>query len=253
MIQEAFNGKIDENLVDEIWPEYKVQKDVLKKYTGTNIERANDILESILLPEEKILLERVLFGADGWYKRINGEGMIKIKLASMSLGLTNDIFTFKPEEERRILSVIDKYSEEEQLKMISCYIKQKLVTYLTLKNYLKNMGVDNNYRITLYRGINTEYNDSNKYLFSGMEAWTSNIDIAYRFARDGGYVIEKEYDISQIFAGRRSTFKNGVHNIYKNNGFFVRREHEMIVENIDYEYDCSKGNNVKLVIDKDIV
>ena len=43
-------------------------------------------------------------------------------------------------------------------------------------------------------------------------------------------------DRNNIFAGFRSTFKNKPNNIYRNNGFYVRREHEMIVENIEYKY-----------------
>ena len=38
--------------------------------------------------------------------------------------------------------------------------------------------------------------------------------------------------LQRIFAVRRSTYKNKPNNIYRTNGFYVRREQEMIVENI---------------------
>lgn len=251
MIEEAFEGRIDIDLVNEIWPEYGLKKDILIQNVGTNIEQANRTLNLIMTPEERNCLEELLFGQEGWYKRINGEGMIRLKLASMSLGLSNNIFTFDPIVENEIKKRILQYSEEEQVLVIRCYMKQKLVSYLTLKNYIKNINNNRLQELILYRGINKEYNGE-KYLLLGMESWTSNLDTAYRFARDGGYVIEKRYRISQIFASRRSAFKNKPYNLYRHNGFYVRREHEMIVENYDTIYDCSEGKNIRLSIDHDI-
>lgn len=251
MIEEAFEGTIDTGFVNEIWPEYKSKKDILMRNIGTNIKQANRTLNLIMTQEEKECLEGMLFGPEGWYRRINGEGMIRLKLASMSLGLTNNIFTFDPIVEEAIKNKILQYSEEEQILAIKCYMKQKLVSYLTLKNYLKKVRNTESQEITLFRGINTEYH-GDKYLFSGMESWTTNLNIAYRFARDGGYVIEKKYRISQIFAGRKSTFKNEPYNLYRHNGFYIRREHEMLVENHDTVYDCSGGKHIRLSMNHDI-
>ena len=251
MIEAAFEGKIDSDTINEIWPEYNNIKDFLYDYEGTNIEHANLLMHQILNPNEKNCLEEALFGNHGWYKRINGDGMIKIKLAAMSLGLTNNIFTFDSEMEKKIVQRIKEYTEEEQMRMMSCYVKQKLTTYLTLKNYLKNIRKTTADTLVLYRGINTEYNNE-QYMFAGMEAWTMNLDMAYRFARNDGYVIEKEYKISQIFAGRKSTFKNKPYGLYEHNGFFVRREHEMIVENPERVYDKMDPCNIRLAIDNDV-
>ena len=107
--------------------------------------------------------------------------------------------------------------------------------------------------ITLYRGINQAYHKSNAYLFTGLESWTMNKNTAYHFARINGYVIEKDFPISHIFAGKRSTFKNQAHNLYRNNGFFVRRESEMIVENFEKEYDCRNMQHISLAIDNEII
>lgn len=87
--------------------------------------------------EEKWRLEEAFFGNNGWYQSINGIGMIKLKLAAMSLEATNNIFTFNKELEEKILGLIKKESKTEQILMIRCYIKQKVVTYATMYNYLK--------------------------------------------------------------------------------------------------------------------
>ena len=114
-------------------------------------------------------------------------------------------------------------------------MKQKTVTYYTLRKYLKKIIKTNKLSITLYRGVRHD-GELKEYLFSGLECWSTNPNIAERFAKNDGYVICKEYPISSIFAGFRSTFKNKPNNIYRHNGFYVRREHEMIVENIEQSY-----------------
>lgn len=67
-----------------------------------------------------------------------------------------------------------------------------------------------------------------------------------------GYVIGREYPISQIFAGMRSTFKNSPGRLCRYNGFYVRREREMIVENFDNVLDCIDGKGILLAVDKNI-
>lgn len=222
-------------------------------YTGTNNKAANILLTNIMSKEEQRCLEEAFFGDNGWYRTINGCGMIKLKLAAMSLGVTNNIFTFDEEREKNILYFIqtEKFSEQQQLLMMRCYIKQKIVTYITLRNYLQNVKHTDKMTIKLYRGINAPYLNQ-KYTFSGMESWTRNINVAYKFAGDGGFVLEKEYPIDQIFAGMRSTFKNKRYRTFEHNGFYVRREREMIVENYMEELDCSNGNGVLLAENREI-
>lgn len=85
------------------------------------------------------MLGETFFDDTGWYKRIDGDGMTKLKLAAMSLGLTNNIFTFDQKREREMLKMASSYSRDEQLLVMRCYMKQKVVTYLTLKRYLINI------------------------------------------------------------------------------------------------------------------
>lgn len=177
--------------------------------------------------------------------------MIQLKLAAMSLEATNNIFTFDKGLEEKILNLISLESKAAQILMMRCYIKQKAVTYATLCNYLHNIKKTNKMSLTLYRGINTPYKNE-KYLFSGMESWTSNMDTAYRFARDTGFVVEKEYPIDQIFTCKKSAFKSQTEHFYEHRGFYIRRESEVIVENYDTTFDCSKENGIRLAVDKEI-
>lgn len=250
MIEEAFGHRVARETFEEILPDYYKIDNQLASYKGTNNRLANDLLNDIMNDEEKRRLENAFFGNNGWYRMINGIGMIELKLAAMSLEATNNIFTFDKDLEEKILDSINLESKEAQILMMSCYIKQKAVTYATMYNYLHNVRKTDKMSITLYRGINTPYKNE-KYMFSGMESWTTNMNIAYRFARNGGFVLEKEYPIDQIFAGKRSTFKNS-DRLYKHRGFYIRRESEMIVENYETIFDCSEGKGVRLAVDKEI-
>lgn len=252
MIVEAFEDRIDKSRIEEIWPDVSRDEEKIIAYSRTNIRCANIALNSIMTEQEKRCLESAFFGHTGWYKRINGEGMFRLKLAAMSMGFTNNIVSFDSQREREFIEFIDDIPEEEQILMMRCYLKQKAVTYVTLSNYLKEIKKTEVMTIKLYRGINTLYHNE-KYACLGLESWTTNINNAYKFARTDGYVIEKEYPIAQIFAGSRSTFKNKSHNLYRNNGYCVRRENEMIVENIEKSLDCSDGKNIHLAIDNEVV
>ena len=248
MIDELF-GNIEKEELKQLWPGYIYDEGRISKLVSTNIRHANIALNSILDIEERQFLENLFFDPTGWYRQINGNGMTRLKLAAMSLGLTNNIFTFDPESERKMLEMVVSYTKEEQLLAIRCYMKQKAVTYLTLEKYLKNIKKQDDMTIELYRGIRGTY-DGQNYSHTGLECWTTSIDIANKFTRGQGYIVKKTYPITQIFAGNRSTFKNRPHNIYRNNGFYVRREHEMIVENIAEQYDCK--NNIYIGVDGDI-
>ncbi|MCI8643004.1 MAG: hypothetical protein HFG79_05930 [Lachnospiraceae bacterium] len=124
----AFEEKIKMNEIMPLWETYKFDLGKVLKYTNSNINKANLILDEILEDEEKICLEQAFFGDDGWYKRINGKGMNELKLAAMSLGLTNDIFTFDSKKEQKILEDLEGIDLKKQEIMIRCYLKQKLVT-----------------------------------------------------------------------------------------------------------------------------
>lgn len=251
MIEEAFGHRVARETFEEILPDYYEIDNQLVKYKGTNNRLANDLLNDIMSNKEKRRLEDAFYGNNGWYRMINGMGMIELKLAAMSLEATNNIFTFDKDLEKKILDLIPLKSKEEQLLMMSCYVKQKAVTYATMYNYLHNVKKTDKMSITLYRGINIPYRNE-KYKFSGMESWTTNMNTAYRFARDDGFVLEKEYPIDQIFAGKRSTFKNHTGSLYKHRGFYIRRESEMIVENYETVFDCSEGKGIRLSVDREI-
>lgn len=247
MIEDLFPA-LNKNECMELWPNLIEDEKKIDELTGTNIAHANITLNSILNHEEKERLEWLFFSGDGWYKKINQNGMLQIKLAAMSLGLTNKVFTFEYEEEKRMLEIAKNLSMDQQILNMRCYMKQKVVTYYTLKKYLKEVKKSGELSITLYRGVKHE-GELKKYLFSGLESWTTSQSIAERFAKNKGYVIIKTYPIDSIFAGNRSTFKNKCSNIYIHNGFFVRREHEMIVENIESSY-LLRDNFYKPMVDE---
>ena len=234
----AFEEKIKMNEIMPLWETYKFDLGKVLKYTNSNINKANLILDEILEDEEKICLEQAFFGDDGWYKRINGKGMNELKLAAMSLGLTNDIFRFDSKKEQKILEDLEGIDLKKQEIMIRCYLKQKLVTYVTLVKYLSDVKKTNDLSLVLYRGINTS-KPAKKYFCNGLESWTLNYNTALQFARTEGYIIRKKYPVLQIFTGFRSSFKNRSQPQFRNNGFYVRREKEMIVENVEKSFDIN--------------
>lgn len=253
MIEDAFGDRVSQETLENLLPDYWELDKKLITYEGTNDKAADVILTEIMSIEKRRCLEEAFFGDTGWYRTINGDGMIKLKLAAMSLEITNNVFTFKKDVEDRILDWIDMrcMGKEEQLLMMRCYVKQKIITYMTLLNYLKNIRQTDKMTIKLYRGINTPYQNQ-KYKFSGMESWSANINVAYRFARDEGFVLEKDYPINQIFTCKRSTFRNRSDRSYRHSGFYVRREHEMIVENFEEELDCRNGEGIRLAVNREI-
>ena len=105
MIKELFPG-LDENELLELWPTYEVDEKKVEKLTTTNISHANIALNSILDDLEKVQLEKLFFADNGWYKIINQDGMVQLKLAAMSLGLSNNVFTFDSAEEQHMLEVV---------------------------------------------------------------------------------------------------------------------------------------------------
>lgn len=51
--------------------------------------------------------------------------MVQLKLAAMSLGLSNNVFTFDSTEEQHMLEVVGALSREQQDLNMRCYMKQK--------------------------------------------------------------------------------------------------------------------------------
>lgn len=102
MIKELFPD-LDENELLELWSTYESDEKKVEKLTTTNISHANIALNSILDDSEKVQLEKMFFADDGWYKIINQDGMVQLKLAAMSLGLSNNVFTFDSAEEQHML------------------------------------------------------------------------------------------------------------------------------------------------------
>lgn len=251
MIDEIFCGKLNKKDVLTIWPEFYEDIGKVQGLSMTNIKKANKALNIIMSYNEKKCLESALFGENGWYKKINGDGMICLKLAAMSLGLTNTIFTFDSVQEEKIKYFIKGYTKEQQIVMMKCYLRQKCISYITMKNYLNQYKPYLNNMVTLYRGINIPFKGE-EYKFIGLESWTTSLRIAQHFAKEEGYVLKKQYPISQIWLSPRSTFKNTVESQYRNNGFYVRREHEIIVENHEIVYHLDKEKNVIFAMDQEI-
>lgn len=164
MMKELFPG-LDENELLELWPTYKVDEKKVEKLTTTNISHANIALNSILDDLEKAQLEKLFFADNGWYKIINQDGMVQLKLAAMSLGLSNNVFTFDSTEEQHMLEVVGALSREQQVLNMRCYMKQKVVTYSTLKKYLTKIRKQEDMSITLYRGVRHD-GEVKKYVFS---------------------------------------------------------------------------------------
>ena len=102
MIEKLFPC-LDTNELLDLWPSYIEDERRINNITTTNISHANIALNSVLNIEEKIHLEQLFFSEDGWYKKINRNGMVQLKLAAMSLGLTNNIFAFNAQEEKEML------------------------------------------------------------------------------------------------------------------------------------------------------
>ena len=134
MIEEAFGYKVPQDIFESVLQNYYKLDNLLINYKGTNIKSANILLNDIMTIEEKKVLEEAFFGDNGWYRAINREGMIKLKLAAMSLGVTNNVFSFNKDIETKILNFICSESREEQILMMRCYIKQKVATYTTMYN-----------------------------------------------------------------------------------------------------------------------
>lgn len=247
MIIGGLNLNIDKNEMEIICPGYEEWINILERYEGTNIKTANKLLDELLGKQEKQYLVQLLFAKDGWYRRINGRGMYLLKLAAINLGFTNNVFSYDANVEKQILDQLKTISKDEQILLMGCYLKQKLVSYITLKNYLNHKSQTT---ITLYRGIKSSWTGKD-YMSVGLESWTTDLNVAYKFATESGYVIEKNFPIEQIFISQCSCFKNRGETKNKN-GFFVRIEKEYIVENIENRYEI-KQEQIHTWTDREVV
>lgn len=228
---------------------YNELKSKINSYSGTNLKQANILLNSVLNDTEKATLFNLMLGDQGWYRKINGEGAIKLKLAAFSLGLTHGYFSRIPDDllEDKIDKIVMNTSENELDLIASCYLKQKIITKVTLINYKNNVhtlnkiNFDNN-KISLYRGIK-RVEDIEKYLPNSLESWTSQLNIAQKFSNQG-IILKLTVDIDNLLFCRKSAFKhNNLQSLYLNKkinqGQIIRREHEYLVEFSTTSYDLS--------------
>ena len=209
--------------------------EMYESYTGTNNNTANTFLKSVLDDQEKNCLLELLHGERGWYRDMLGEGARKLKLTAYFLGFTNNSFARTQDDHQEYVVLAENISEQEQNILISSYLKQKIVTYKTLKNHNIN-------EINLLRGIKV-LNGSNYYLLSNLEPWTDNEKVARKFATYDGYILYKKYQVEDIFVCNRSVFKT--ENIPSSRfRRMIKQENEYIVENKDSMLKLLIGQNI---------
>ena len=130
--------------------------------------------------------------------------------------------------------------DQEQAILRSLYLKQKMITYKTLKN----SGIN---EINLLRGIKV-LNNSTSYLLNNLESWTDSVVVARRFATDEGYILYTQYRVEDIFVYNRSVFKTPD---IPSPSFrkMISRESEYIVENQASMLSLSIGQNIDKCVD----
>lgn len=195
-----------------------------QSYNETSHNSAINFLVSNLNKEEINSLTEIIYGLQGWYCSKMGKGTIKLKATAAVLQLTHDFFHFEKEKFLKTIEVIEGIETSEIEILISVYLKQKLLTYKNLKNNSRE-------KITLYRGLKI-MKSSSTYRSMNLESWTSRRNVAEKFATSDGFILEKDFNIKQIFAYNKSVFKNP---IQKNNkaSRFINMEYEYIVEHND--------------------
>lgn len=216
-------------------------------YNGTNLRKANIILNKVLDEEEKDTLFELLLGDLGWYRKINKAPSIKLKVVANALGFAHDNFQRERLSENEIMNVLSKITENELNLIVSIYLKQKIITKKTLMNYQdsvknKNRILIKDNKLTLYRGIKGNIDDSLLYRTNTLESWTTNFNLASRFTGLDGYILKMDIDIDDIFCCKKSTFKHP-NKKSVNQTKYIRKEHEYVVEHLE--------EDKKLYIDKD--
>lgn len=204
------------------------------KYKGTNLKQSNLLFNKILDEEEMDMLHYLLLSKNGWYKKINGEGAIKLKLTAAAIGFGHSKIHRNNIPIEIIENIQKKISKEEEALIINCYLKQKIVTKKTLINYQKYVNTKNKIniydnQIRLYRGAKGDFDI---YRTINLESWSTQLNIAKRFAKTSGIILKSDVDIDNIFCCRKTTFRHPHRmGIYQSRP--IRSEHEYIVENID--------------------
>lgn len=206
-----------------------------KFYKGTNDKHANNFLNMVLDKEEQNSLHSLLHSKNGWYNNKDGMNSNKLKLTAYAVGFTHDRFSYNKENYECIKQLGSSIKEDEQEVLISAYLKQKLVTNQTFLN-------NNISRITLYRGIK-DLNNFEKYYSNSLESWTLDESVAKKFSGGKGYILIKEFQIDDIFAYKKSVFKNTENNRLTSN-YNINRENECIVENRELIIDLIQGKNI---------
>lgn len=156
--------------------------------------------------------------------------MVRLQSAAMSLRFSTNIFSIDSKKELILCEKSLQYSEDEQKLVMCCYMKQKVVTYATLKNYLIHAKASDIKHIKAYRGINVPFNGQTV-MMKNLESWTTNINVAYKFARNEGFVVSRDVDLADVFLSRKTVYKHDGQQYKMSRGFLCRREHEVIIEN----------------------
>ncbi len=229
--------KIKEYTIDDM-KEYIRRHEYLSQqiltYEGTNLNQANIIFNEILDKKEMDMLYELLLSKEGWYKKINGEGCIKLKLVAAALGFTHNKIHRNNIPIEKIEQIQKNISIEEQMLIASCYIKQKIITKKTLINYQEYVNTKNKIaikdnKVTLYRGIKGDFDI---YKTISLESWSTQLNIAKQFSGSNGIIFKDKIDIDDILCCRKTTFRHpNKPNIYQSKP--IRGEHEYIVESID--------------------
>jgi len=217
----------------------------IQQYSGKHLEDANNFLDKHLTSSEKSLLYNSYYSDKGWFRSSShSEGAIKLKIAALSLALTNNIFSFTEAQNTLVQEVYKSLSDEEFALLQSCYLKQKIITNKTLMNRLGDPGFRTS-QIKLYRGVKSIESINHKV---SLESWTSDREVAIRFS-DDGYVFCRKVSFSNIYLFYQSAFQWNENPLQLNQEQFVYRETEYIVENIDDEITKVEGIDYLLAED----
>ncbi|UZW12583.1 hypothetical protein OSC52_12025 [Clostridium pasteurianum] len=207
----------------------------LNAYNGINNEEANNFLHLNLDVDEKKCLYKALLSGTGWYYGSNNEDALKLKLIAYALGITHNVFSYKSKVQQRILK-LKGLSKQEQLLLMSAFLKQKLITAKTFLN------TNHSNKITLYRGLKSI--ESKQYYYtSNLESWTSNDEVAKKFAGSNGFILINTFSTNQIFAYKNSVYRDKYNMKFKVKNF-IEDEFEYIVENNQRIIELRYGNNI---------
>ncbi|MDR3600224.1 MAG: hypothetical protein P4L49_07055 [Desulfosporosinus sp.] len=213
---------LDEAELKTVVRSYERFEDHLLSYEGDNQKQAFELLRVVLDDEEKHALLECLLGDNGWYCSNNGRHANMLKVISYALGQTSNRFSFRKYNQDAIEVLLRTIPKDEQLLLMSSYIKQKLVTYYTLVN-------NSITELELFRGLD-EYPFNEYYSSCNLESWSLKFNKARHFAYPEGVVIRKTIPIIDVFVYRDSIFQP--ENALNLDSFgYISTEEEYIIEN----------------------